>query len=173
MKPQTYARLTELREKTDKEYGKLVQKLLAVALLETGVESLVERSTQGIDLDVMIAGRRYGFEVKTSESDTIRLAAKDLAGLQRQLADGAEAYLAILGNSRLDEWIFVRYHPDEIQSGKNLSCFSLRPYRNHDLERRVCAAFERAVEQHATCAIYDRQPGLDRVLDSYPARKLA
>ena len=61
MTPQTYAKLAELRAKTGKEYGKLIQKLLAIALLETEVERLVERSIQGIDLDVTIAGRLFGF----------------------------------------------------------------------------------------------------------------
>jgi len=171
--PRTHARLSELREKTGKEYGKLIQKLLAIALLETEVESLVERAIQGIDLDVTIAGRRYGFEVKTCETDEIRLGAKDLQGLERQIAEGAEAYLAVLGSGLLDEWMFVRYHPGEIPSGKNLSSFRLRPYRNHDLERRVRTAFDRAVERHTTTAIHDRQPGLDRLLSNYPARQLA
>jgi hypothetical protein len=173
VKPRTHARLAELREKTGKEYGKLVQKLLAIALLETDVERLVERSIQGIDLDVKIAGRRYGFEVKTCEADEIRLGAKDLKGLERQIAEGAEPYVAVLGSGLLDEWIFVRYHPGEIPSGKNLSSFRLRPYRNRELERRVRAAFEQTVERHTTTAIYDRQPGLDKVLENYPARKLA
>ena len=173
MKPQTHAKLIELREKTGKEYGKLVQKLLAIALLETEVERLVERSIQGIDLDVMIAGQRYGFEVKTCEEDEIRLGAKDHEGLKRQIAEGAEPYLAVLGGGLLAEWAFVRYHPGELPTGKNLSFFRLRPYRNRELERRVRAAFEQTIERHTTTAIYDRQSGLDKLLDAYPARKLA
>ena len=133
MTPRTHARLAELREKTGKEYGKLVQKLLAIALLETEVECLVERSIQGIDLDVTIAGRRYGFEVKTCEDDEIRLGAKDHEGLKRQIAEGAEPYLVVLGGGLLAEWAFVRYHPGELPTGKNLSVFRLRPYRNRAL----------------------------------------
>ena len=176
MKPHTYAKLADLREQTGMEYGKLMQKLLAIALLETDVESLVERSIQGIDLDLSIAGQRYAMEVKTCEGDAIRLGAKDLEGLERHLAEGAEGaepYLAVLFNGLLDEWIFVRYHPGEIPSGKNLSAFRLRPFRNRALERRVRSAFEQTVERHVTTAIYDRQVGLDRLLANYPARKLA
>ena len=173
MKPQTHAKLIELREKTGKEYGKLIQKLLAIALLETEVERLVERSIQGIDLDVTIAGQRYGFEVKICEEDVIRLGAKDHEGLKRQISEGAEPYVAVLGGGLLAEWAFVRYHPGELPTGKALSGFRLRPYRNRELERRVRAAFEQTVERHATTAIYDRQLGLDKLLDAYPARQRA
>jgi hypothetical protein len=162
-----------LREKTGKEYGKLIQKLLAIAVLETGVERLVERSIQGIDLDVRIAGRRYAFEVKTCEADEIRLGAKDSKGLERQIAEGAAPYVAVLGSGLLDEWNFVRYHPGELPSGKKLSSFRLRPYRDRELERRVRDAFEQVVERHTKTAIYERQPGLDKILEGYPARKLA
>ena len=34
-------------------------------------------------------------------------------------------------------------------------------------------AFEQTVERHTTTAIYDRQLGLDKLLETYPARKLA
>ena len=136
-------------------------------------ERLVERSIQGIDLDVTIAGQRYGFEVKTCEDDEIRLGAKDHEGLKRQIAEGAEPYLVVLGGGLLAEWAFVRYHPGELPTGKNLSVFRLRPYRNRELERRVRAAFEQTVERHATTAIYDRQLGLDKLLDAYPARQRA
>ena len=173
MKPQTQAKLTDVRQKTGKEYGKLVQKLLAIALLETEVESLVERSIQGIDLDVKIAGRRYGFEVKTCEEDQISLGRKDLDGLERQRSEGVEAYVAVLGGGLLDDWIFVRYHPGELPPGKKLSTFQLRPYRNRELENRIRNSFEEAVACHANTAVYDRQPGLDRVLATYPARGLA
>jgi len=173
MNPATFRRLEELRAKTDKEFGKLVQKLLAIAFLETDAESLVERSIQGIDLEVTIAGTRYAFEVKTCEEDSLTLGKKDLAGLERELESGAEAYIAVLGGGLLDEWLMVHYTAGEIPPSKKLSTFELRPYRNRDLERRVASAFEEAVEKHAATAIYDRQKGLDRVLEGYPARALA
>ena len=173
MNPATYRRLMEMRDKTDKEYGKLVQKILAIAFLETGAENLVERSIQGIDLDVTLAGTRYAFEVKTCEEDSLTLGKKDLAGLEREIASGAEAYIAVLAGSMLDEWLMVRYTPGEIPPAKKLSTFELRPYRNRELERRVESAFEDAVEKHAATAIYEKQKGLDKELERYPARALA
>jgi len=169
MNPRTHQKLAELRVKTGTEYGKLVQKLLAIAFLDTQVERLVDRSTQGIDLEVTFGGQRYGFEVKTSETDEIRLVKKDLEGLERQHQDGLDVYLAVLGGGLLDEWIFARFHPGELPAGKNLSTFRLRPYRNRDLEERIRKPFEEAVDRHTATAISERQSGLDRVLQGYPA----
>jgi hypothetical protein len=56
------------RASTQKEYGKLVQKLLAIALLGAGADSLTDRSTQGIDLEATIRGKRRAIEVKTTET---------------------------------------------------------------------------------------------------------
>lgn len=173
MRPKTYQALQNLRGKAGKEYGKLIQKLLAIALLETDVEALVERSIQGIDLDVRIAGQSYAFEVKTSEGDDITLAPKDLEGLERQRREGARAYIAMLPGGRLGEWIFAHYSPGELATGRKLSSFQLRPYRNKELETRVRTAFEAAVERHVATAANDGQVGLDRVLEQYPARALA
>jgi hypothetical protein len=173
MRPKTHQALQNLRSKAGKEYGKLIQKLLAIALLETDVEALVERSIQGIDLDVRIAGRAYAFEVKTSEGDDISLARKDLDGLERQRREGAQAYIAMLPGGRLGEWIFARYNPGELATGRKLSSFQLRPYRDRELEQRVHSAFEAVVEQHVAVAASDGQSGLDRVLEQFPARALA
>ncbi len=108
MKHETHAKLARLRAEVGRDYGKLVQKLLAVAFLETDVQKLVERSTQGIDLEMEIAGERYVFEVKTSESDAVRLTPKDLEGLDRLVEDGARVYLAVLTNGPFEDWILAR-----------------------------------------------------------------
>lgn len=173
MNPQTHRILEDLRQRTGREYGKLLQKLLAIAFLDSGVDHLVDRCTQGIDLEVQLAGARYAFEVKTCEEDKILLGKKDLEGLKRQFDNGVEAYVAVLGGSLLDEWLFVRYYPNELPSGKKLNTFQLRPYRNRELEDRLRRPFEEAVARNANTAVYDRQAGLDRVLSTYPARGLA
>lgn len=168
MKYQTHLNLERLRTEVGREYGKLVQKLLAIAFLETDVEKLVERSTQGIDLELEIAGERYVFEVKTSESDSIRLGPKDLEGLDRYVADGARVYLAVLTNGPLEDWILARYTPGEFPAGKDLTSFPFRAHRDPGLERRILTAFERAVDAHLHTAITRRQGGLDEVLQHYP-----
>lgn len=174
MNPNTHRRLKELREATDKEYGKLVQKLLAIAFLESGVDSLTERSIQGIDLEVGIAGTRYAFEVKTSEKDSISLGKKDFEGLRSQIEEDVEVYIAVLfGSSLLDEWLMVRYHEGELLPAKKYSQFMLRPYRNRELEDRIRACFDTAVADHANTARLERQGGLDHVLEGYGNRRLA
>ena len=173
MNLQVHEKLRTLSAERGKEYGKLVQKLLAIALLDSGVECLIDRSTQGIDLEVKFAGRRLALEVKTCEGGSLSLGKKDLAGLDRQHADGLETYVPVLGDRSTDDWIFVRYVPGELPSAKQLSLFKLRAYRDRELETRIARTFERAVLEHAALASREGQGGLDRVLESYPARQLA
>ncbi len=174
MNPNTHRRLQGIREATNREYGKLIQKLLAIAFLESGVDSLTERGVQGIDLEIDIAGTRYAFEVKTSEKDSITLGKKDFEGLRRHTEEGAEVYIAVLlGSSLLDEWLIVRYHEGELLPAKKYSQFMLRPYRNTELENRIRACFDTAVANYANTAILERQKGLDRVLEGYGNRRLA
>jgi hypothetical protein len=173
MKPQIRRQLDELSRRTQKEYGKLVQKLLAIAFLESGAEHLVESSIQGIDLQVRLAGLSYAFEVKTSEGKEIKLRKKDLEGMAGHAEQGHAVHVVSLTSGLFDGLLFARFHPGELPSGKSLSAFQLRPYRDRDLETRITGAFESAVERHAEVAATERQPGLDRILATYPARHLA
>jgi len=164
----TEEKLAKLRAEVDREYGKLVQKLLAAAFLETGVEKLVERSTQGIDLEMDIAGVRCVFEVKTSKGDTIRLGPKDLEGLDRLVDDGAVVYVAVLTSAPLEDWVFARYAKGEFPAGKDLSSFPFRASRDRELEARVRGAFDQVVDAHLHTAITKQQRGLDEMLRTYP-----
>ncbi|MBW2244873.1 MAG: hypothetical protein JRH01_23070 [Deltaproteobacteria bacterium] len=169
MKQETHRKLEQMRAEVGRDYGKLVQKLLAVAFLETDVQKLVERSTQGIDLEMQIAGERCVFEVKTSESNSIRLSAKDFEGLDRLVEDGASVYIAALMNGPLESWILARYTAGEFPAGKDLSSFPFRAHRDSDLERRILTAFDRVVDRDVHTAITRRQGGMDEVLQGYPA----
>ncbi len=169
MKHETHGKLARLRADVGREYGKLAQKLLAIAFLETGVEKLVERSTQGIDLEMAIAGERCVFEVKTSASDAVRLTPKDLDGLDRLVEDGARVYLAVLTNGPFEDWILARYVPGEFPSGKDLTSFPFRAHRDRNLEQRILTDFDRVVDRDVHIAITRRQGGLDEVLQGYPA----
>jgi len=169
VKHETHANLERLRAEVGREYGKLVQKLLAVAFLETDVQKLVERSTQGIDLEMDIAGERCVFEVKTSESDSVRLTPKDIEGLDRLVEDGARVYLAVLTNGPFEDWILARYVPGEFATGKDLTSFPFRAHRDQDLEQRILTAFDGVVDRDVHTAITRRQGGMDEVLQRYPA----
>ena len=169
MKHETHAKLERLRAETGREYGTLVQKLLAAAFLETDVQKLVERSTQGIDLEMEIAGERCVFEVKTSESDAVRLSPKDLEGLDRLVEDGGRVYLAVLTNAPFENWVLARYVPGEFPTGKDLTSFPFRAHRDRELEQRILTAFDRVVDRDVHIAITRRQGGMDEVLQRYPA----
>jgi len=173
VKPQTRRQLDDLSRRTGKEYGKLVQKLLAIAFLETGAEHLVESSIQGIDLEVRIAGVEHAFEVKTCEGRGITLGKKDVADLTGHLQRGEAVYIAMLASGLFDDWIFARLKSGELPSGRKLSAFKLRPYRNRQLEQRICAAFESAVKRFGEAATTERQRRLDQILARYPAHQLA
>jgi Holliday junction resolvase len=173
MKLEVHQRLSELSTATGKEYGKLVQKLLAIALLEAGAEGLTDRSTQGIDLEATIKGKRRAIEVKTTESGAVSLGKKDLEGLAAREEGGARAYVAVLGNRFLDEWTFARFHKGELQSSQSYSITQLRPYRDRELERSVAKPFADAVLAHADAAARGGQPALDAVLAAHPQYRRA
>ena len=163
----TRSSLNHLADETEKEYGKLVQKLLALALLEAGANALIERSIQGIDLEFDLAGQTYGLEVKTSTSQAVRLSAKDVSGLDRLVEQGMEVRLAVLLGGPLEDWIMAGYYPKEFAPGKDYTSFRLRPYRDPELEVRIARPFAEVVERHLQTAVTQRQGGLDRILASY------
>jgi Holliday junction resolvase len=173
MKLEVHQRLSELSAAAGKEYGKLVQKLLAIALLDAGAESLTDRSTQGIDLEATIKGKRRAIEVKTTESGAVSLGKKDLDGLAAREKEGARAYVAVLGNRFLDEWTFARFHAGELQPSQSYSVTQLRPYRDRELERSVVKPFADAVLKHADAAARGGQSALDEVLAAHPAYRRA
>jgi len=167
VKLEVHQRLTELSESSGKEYGKLVQKLLAIALLEAGAESVTDRCTQGIDLEATLGGVRRAIEIKTTESGQVSLGRKDLEGLAARAAEGARAYVAALGNRFLDEWTFARFHAGELQPSQGYSITQLRTYRDAELERVVAKPFAEAVLAHTDAALRGGQHALEAVLASH------
>lgn len=172
MKLEAHRRLADLTASAGMEYGKLVQKLLSIALLEAGASSLVERSTQGIDVEVELDGVVRAIEVKTSQDGALKLGKKDLDGLAAREAEGARACVAALGPRLVDDWVVARFHRGEWQPGQSLSITQLRPFRERELERVLVPAFADAVLAHASAALRG-QRALDEVLRKYPAYRLA
>ena len=173
MRVETVDRLAHLRETRGKEYGKLVQKVLALSFLEIGASRVTERSIQGIDLEVEIDGRKIAFEAKTTETGSVRLGAKDIKGLDARRNEGYETYIAVLGTRLLDEWVFASYTPGEPAQGVAYSPLALRPYRDRELEARVAELFEDLLAEHLTGAIDRGQEYLNEVLEKCPAFALA
>ncbi len=173
MRLEVFRRLEMLDGQFALQYGKLVQKLLAIAFCAAGAERVTERGTQGIDLEITRAGgSRLALEVKTTKSKVV-FADKDLAGLGARAAEGFAPYFAVLGPGLLDEWVFAHYCLGEIRSGAAYSPIQLRPYRDPELEGWVRDFFDQAVIEHAAVAMGEGQSGLDLVLRGYPVFAIA
>jgi hypothetical protein len=174
MKHEVYRRLSELSEASDKEYGKLVQKLLAIAFCKAGAIRLVERSTQGIDLEITLPEeRQIAIEVKTAQDQTVKFGKKDLDGLASQIEAGLDPYFAVLGSELLDDWILARYHVGEIRPNQQYRLTQLRAYRDTELENLIREHFEEAVIEYTNLPETNRQGALDEVLRSFPCVSMA
>ena len=174
MKHEVYRRLSELSEASDKEYGKLMQKLLAIAFCKAGAIRLVEHSTQGIDLEVTLPDeRRIAVEVKTAQDESVKFGKKDLDGLANQAEAGLEPYLALLGSQLLDEWILARCHAGEINPNQQYRLTQLRAYRDKELEDLIRGHFDEAVLEYTNLPETNRQGALDEVLRGFACVSIA
>jgi hypothetical protein len=144
------------------EFGKIVQKLLAVGFRLAGFDRVVERGVQGVDVDAVGgSGGRYATEVKTTQKDAIPFATKDINGLAARQQDGYHPLLAVLRLAPLSDLFLV--HTTALRCGR-LQIASLRPYRFHELERRLQPCFVQAVLEHFEGALTGSQFYLVRVL---------
>lgn len=174
MKYEVYRRLSELSGLSDKEYGKLVQKLLAIAFCKAGAVRLIERSTQGIDLEVTLRDeRRIAVEVKTAQDQSVKFGKKDLDGLASQIEEGLEPYFAVLGSELLDEWILARYYGNEIKPNQQYRLTQLRAYRDTGLENSIREQFDQAVIECTNLPDTNRQAALDEVLRGFECVSVA
>lgn len=163
MRLDTYRWLCLLHERHGaREFGKIGQKLLAIAYRMAGFGRVIERGVQGVDVDAANGGPdRFSTEVKTTTGTTVLFQAKDAAGLAARRADGYQSLLGVLRLSPLSEWHLA--DAEHLQVGR-LALESLRPYRRRDLEDRLRPCFVTALEEHFEEALVHAQSYLDRVL---------
>jgi len=104
MRPSTAEAILRLRTLVGASFlGRLLQRLLALALAEAGICVDVERTVEGPDID---AGRDQ-IEAKSTEGDTWTLAEKDFADMRSAEASGKRPVLALLSLHSLDGWLFA------------------------------------------------------------------
>ncbi len=173
MRYATWRALSSLRKRQGMEYGKLVQKLLALTFLDLGADRVVDRAIQGIDLEVEIDGRRLAIEVKTAEGDFIRLGKKDLKGLKARRNEGFETLVAALGGRLTDNWLFVPVPGSDLPTNADLYITLLRPFREAPLGSRVDEAFPQTVDRHGIRAAEGGQTALNEVLAKHASYALA
>lgn len=158
---ETFERLLQLRERYRLEFGKLCQKLLALAFREAGYGIMVERGVQGVDIDVAGEHERYSIEVKTTDGEAVAFERKDANGLATRRQDGYQSVLAILQIKLFADWMFV--NADRL-TPKQWPVEGLRARRLRDLEQRVTPRFDDVVATHAVGALDGGQTYLDTVI---------
>lgn len=134
--------IARIQERHISESGKILQKLLAMALLRVGYDFQVERSIQGVDIDVKNreTGERHSFEVKTSISSAITIGSKDIEGLEARKEDGYETFFAVLCLPLCFSEGWIICPSDGLQTGQHNASRFLRK-RNAALSDKVNSIF--------------------------------
>jgi hypothetical protein len=139
-------RISELHEK---EFGKVVQKLLALTFVELGFHLAEERAVQGVDIDIIRreTGEKLSFEVKTGQGSQVPVVDKDIDGLNsRKEADQYDTYFAFLFQPHYlsEGWIIVP--ASKIKKG---TCKAMRLVGQDDgtLSKEVNAVFPEVLER--------------------------
>ncbi len=141
--------LEEIRERHEREFGKVVQKLLALTFVEIGYKLAEERAVQGVDIDVLCeeSGRKMSFEVKTCQGDRVDIGEKDVEGLRtRHEVDGYEPYFAVLAlpHCIAEGWIIV---PGDMVRKGEYSSMRLASWNVSELAERINREFSKTVEK--------------------------
>lgn len=162
MDTQVYRLLSDLHARwRPREFGKIVQKLLALGFHYAGFAHIVERGVQGVDVDAAAQAERYTTEVKTTTSPSIVFGTKDLLGLRSRQCDGYTPLLAVLRLTPLSDLILAQ--PLQLKCGR-VQIENLRPFRCDSLETRIQPCFAKAVSDHFDGTYKGSQFYLDRVL---------
>lgn len=165
MKTETYELLSRLYERHGaQEFGKICQKLLAIAFKKAGYLCVgeSERAVQGVDIgEVEKEDAKYSIEVKTTVHSTVTYQKKDQQGLLYKKEKGYQPVLAVLKLHRFGEWYFVR--ADAIKPG-TLYIDTLRPFRLRQLEEEIAPFFDEAVKENFDGTLEEGQGHLDKIL---------
>ena len=176
MKYSTWKHLNNLREEEGNEVGKLVQKFLALALLEIGASKLTERAIEGVDIDFELDGCEWAMEVKIvikDEGNSVTLGKKDFKGLDGRIERDRRAMFAFLGHQLTDDWLFIPHPGSGLQPNDKTSMVLLRALQDTNWAGKINEPFEKMVEQHILVARDEGQKGLNKVLNSHPDYLLA
>jgi hypothetical protein len=149
MKVDTFRHLQLIRAKFGPGiFGKIAQKLLALALYEAGFDDIVEREVQGADIDATGAiGKKYTLEVKTTDGESIPISRENMEALRDRTKDGYVPVIAALRMQMFEDWVFADIPLGNLKPG-SLPLSRLRAYRVKDIEASVCPAFEVVLNQH-------------------------
>jgi len=166
MKVATFRRLEQLREKYGPGiFGKIAQKLLALAFYDVGFHFIVERGVQGADIDVENeVGDKYTLEVKTTDAESILISKENIDALTDRARDGFGPLVAALRMQMFEDWVIAAIPLAELRPG-TIRLARLRAYRKRPLEVAVCPSFEGVVNQHFAGVLAGGESYLIRVLE--------
>ena len=166
MKSRTFRELQRLREKYGPGiFGKIAQKLLALAFYDAGFHDFVERGVQGVDIDVANpTGEKYALEVKTTDTEAVPISEENIEALKDRARDGYLPLIAGLRMQLLEDWIIAKIPLDQLRPG-SLLLSRLRAYRMRQLEESICPAFEAVVNEHFSSVLSGGEQYLIKVLD--------
>lgn len=146
----TLSRLRELRKRYGAGvFGKIAQKLLALSFCRMGFTHVVERTVEGVDIDIAREGQdKFALEVKTTEVQSFRLDEGNVHALRDRARDGYLPVIAALRLAVFEKWILAQVPLDELCAG-NILVDVLRAYRMKELEASLGPAFADVVEEHS------------------------
>jgi Holliday junction resolvase len=145
----TLSRLREFRARYGVGvFGKIAQKLLALSFRRMGFTHVVERTVEGVDIDIARdAEDKYAVEVKTTEGKSITLDRGNVQALLDRARDDYRPVIAALRLAVFEKWVLAQVPVDELRAG-NILVDLLRAYRMKDLEAALEPVFEDVVEAH-------------------------
>ncbi len=146
----TRAALGKLYDKHPTEFGKIIQKILALALKDLGYQLVEERTVQGVDIDIIhtTTGEKKAIEVKTCLHREVSIGPKDTDGLSRRTGDGYRSYLAILSLPLSVSLGWLVVPADGFEAGR-YGVLSLNSRRDGKFSEAVNQVFERRFEAMA------------------------
>jgi len=149
MNTNTFEHLRQIRDKFGPGiFGKIAQKLLALAFYEAGFHHVVERGVQGVDVDAAMEDTsRYTLEVKTTGGQSVPISRENIGALKDRAEDGYTPLLAVLRMQMFEDWLFAAVPLRQLQPG-SVALNRLRSYRLTELEAFIRPKFEQIVDEH-------------------------
>lgn len=150
MRPSVVEDLRSLRARFHEGVvGRLLQRLLALALVRSGARVDEEQTCEGPD----IVMHPYQIEVKTTEREPFEIRTKDVKDIEEARVRGRTPLLALLALDSFDGWIVAR---SEGLTGKTFHRWALALRRVRDLEARIDEHFDAVAEAWLPLIVRDR-----------------
>jgi hypothetical protein len=108
MRFEAFSALSDIRRRWPIENGKILQLLLAISFdRQRGGYSVINRLSQGVDLEMTSDANKFAVEVKTTEDSQVSLEEKDIIGLRAKAADGYVPAVAALRLLLSENWVIA------------------------------------------------------------------